>query len=79
MVVPCEGTVYAQVVESDLISRWNSLHPIKIEDGTDGPIKTLEIDSATNSSSTLALHDLQLSQVKSEWFNPITEPLKVFR
>ncbi len=62
MVVPCEGIVFAQVVESDLISRWNVLHPVRLDDAV-GDADVLKVDAKSNSSSSLALHDLQLSQV----------------
>ena len=76
--VPCEAIVYAQVVESDLISRWNVQHPIRLGDVGDVG-DALKVDASSNSSSSLALHDLQLSQFKQEWFKPITEPVEVFR
>lgn len=77
--VPCEAIVYAQVVESDLISRWNVLHPIRLSEDVVDVNDVLKVDGKSNSSSSLALHDLQLSQFKPEWFKAITEPLEVFR
>lgn len=78
--VPCEAIVYAQVVESELISRWNVLHPLSLCGDDSGDVDdALKVDAKSNSSSSLALHDLQLSQFKPEWFKPVTEPLEVFR
>ena len=77
MVVPCEGILYAQVVQSDIASRWNQLHPVQIKN--DKSSIDLSLNAASNSSASLALHDLQLSQFKTDWFQPITQPLEVFR
>ncbi len=79
LVVPTSGTMYAQVVSSDLASRWRSLRPIR--DPADGSVLLGEKEqpSPSDSAVSLALHDLQLSEVKSEWFTPVTEPLEVFR
>ncbi len=47
MVVPCEAILYAQVVESDLVSRWNTLHQIRLDDNA-----SLKVDAASNRFST---------------------------
>lgn len=73
LVVPSYGTLYAQVVESDMAARWNRLHPVSV----DG--HRLEVADASTSAASLALHDLQLSQFDTHWFTPITKPLKVFK
>ena len=61
--------VQLQVVSSDLCSKWNRLHDI-------GDIK-IPKDHIGSGSATLALHDLQLTQMKGE-FEPISEPLPIF-
>uniref|UniRef100_A0A0K2T510 Protein arginine N-methyltransferase n=1 Tax=Lepeophtheirus salmonis TaxID=72036 RepID=A0A0K2T510_LEPSM len=75
LVVPCECTMYAQVVESNLASKWNNLHPIITKHGNIEPPQEKE----SGTSSALALHDVQLTQVKSEWFKPITNPVPIFK
>ena len=74
IVVPCEGTIYAQVVSSDLVAKWESLHPITIN-------KSVELAVGHNPpepSYSLALHDLQLSQLSSDNFKVLTQPVPVF-
>ena len=56
-------------MSSDLCSKWNRLHDI-------GDIK-IPKDHRGSGSATLALHDLQLTQMKGE-FEPISEPLPIF-
>ena len=80
IVVPSEGVMYAQVVNSDVASKWNSLHTIFTRNGELGKFSKLEPPSLSSDaeSYSLALHDLQLSQLKPELFKPITDPIKVF-
>ena len=75
IVVPCEGTIYAQVVSSELISKWEHLHPITLKESTS--VKLLPYENSDQSYS-LALHDLQLSQLRTDLFKPITPPIPVF-
>jgi hypothetical protein len=49
-------------------------HPIEV-----GAEDVIRVEAAASSASSLALHDLQLSQVKPEWFRPLTEPVEIFR
>jgi hypothetical protein len=73
-VVPSFGTIYAQVVSSDVCERWNKLRALDLGDGDHmNPPST-----DASSSCSLALHDLQLSQMKEEWFQPLTDPIQVF-
>ena len=84
--VPTFGTMYAQVVSSDLCSRWNEMHPISLgsnptesEVNGDSPgLGCLAPPTEDVNCVSLALHDLQLTQMKKEWFTPITEPIPVF-
>ena len=74
IVVPCEGTIYAQVVSSNLVARWESLYPINVNDSA-----TLSLcENTSEQSYSLALHDLQLSQLNPDQFTPITKPIPVF-
>merc|ERR1712129_434256 len=57
LVIPHSGRVFAQVVSSDLCSKWNGLHDI----GQDF-IKVPE-EHRGSGAKTLALHDSQLSQM----------------
>ncbi len=82
LVVPTSAKMFAQVVKSDLASRWTKLHPINL--GKENGILTIDPPAGqeeplVNSSVSLALHDLQLSQIKEEWFQKVTPPLTVFR
>ena len=44
-----------------------------------GPhVDLLPIPTSASSSCSLALHDLQLSQMRKEWFQPVTDPVAVF-
>ena len=76
LVVPSEGTIYAQVVSSDIAAKWDSLHPISF-DKTEFTLLPPEMGHAQ--SHSLALHDLQMSQFSTEWFEPITAPVEVFQ
>ena len=74
IVVPCEGTIYAQVVSSDLVARWESLHPINVGES----VTLSSCENASEQSYSLALHDLQLSQLDTDNFKPITQPIPIF-
>merc|ERR1719225_61017 len=56
LVIPHSGRVFAQVVSSELCSKWNGLHDIG-----QNFIKVPE-EHRGSGAKTLALHDLQLSQ-----------------
>ncbi|TRY61040.1 hypothetical protein TCAL_05739 [Tigriopus californicus] len=73
MVVPSFGTMFAQVVSSDLCSRWNTVQPIKLSDQLSLDPPDEEVDGIS-----FALHDVQMSQVQETWFTPITKPVPVF-
>ncbi|KAK7070765.1 Protein arginine N-methyltransferase 7 [Halocaridina rubra] len=80
LLVPSEGTVYAQVVESKMLQRWNRLQPMKKSsvDGTDKDVLVSIPRSVEECPGAAAVHDLQLSQVPLKWFTPISKPLPVF-
>ncbi|XP_071785019.1 protein arginine N-methyltransferase 7-like [Asterias amurensis] len=69
--VPHSATVYAQVIQSDLIWEWHKLQPIKIP-GHSSVKPPAKMDACSGAAS---VHDIQLSQVSPEQFQPITSPL----
>ncbi|KAK3862916.1 hypothetical protein Pcinc_031254 [Petrolisthes cinctipes] len=79
LLVPSEGTVYAQVVSSEMLQRWNRISPVK--DHTNGSQQVLlDVPSVVaRCHGAAAVHDLQLSQVPRHWLTPLSQPLPVFR
>ncbi|KAI0213029.1 Protein arginine N-methyltransferase 7 [Lamellibrachia satsuma] len=75
IVVPSAANMYIQVVDSELVQRWNKFLPIRIKDGDD-IIPPEEINQCPGGAG---LHDLQLDQLSPDLFKPITEPTHVFR
>ena len=75
IVVPSAANMYIQVVDSELVQRWNKFLPISIKDGDD-IIPPEEINQCPGGAG---LHDLQLDQLSPDLFKPITEPTHVFR
>ncbi|KAL7641061.1 UNVERIFIED_CONTAM: hypothetical protein RMT77_008198 [Armadillidium vulgare] len=79
--VPAEGTVYAQVISSDLIRKWNILNPV-YDDGIssdDSNKVLLRIpNSVIECAGTAAVHDVQLSEISSQSFTPLSESIPVF-
>lgn len=75
IVVPSSATVYAQVVESDFVWRWNSLKPIR--NGKDIVIDTPP--DVVKCAGAAAVHDIQLSQLSPDLFKTILSPEPVFR
>ena len=69
--VPHSATVRAQVISSELVWRWHKLQPIRIPGGDD-IIPPAEMSSCSGAAS---VHDVQLSQLSPDQFQPITEPL----
>ena len=75
IVVPSAANMYAQVIESDSVRRWNKFLPIKIPDHKD----VIPPDDVVRCPGAAAVHDLQLDQLSCNLFQPITPPLKVLR
>lgn len=75
IVVPSSATVYAQVVESDLVSRWHSMRPIK--NGSESII--LPPPEVQQCLGAATVHDIQLSQLSPNLFKTILPPVPVFR
>ena len=73
--VPTFGTMYAQLVSSPVAADWNELRPVVTSSG----VLLRPPPTAEDSSRSLALHDVQLSQFRTEWFTPLTEPVPVFQ
>jgi len=70
------ATMYAQVVESDFVARWNRLQPIK---NSNGDILVEPPPEIVNCAGSAAVHDLQLSQISPVDFTSIAPPLEVFK
>jgi len=74
LVVPGVARIYAQVVSSNKCSTWSRPHPIQLSQS-----QTLSPPPSKGGGySSLALHDLQLSQLDQDMFTPITAPTVVF-
>ena len=75
--MPSSGTIWAQIVESSLVKRWNRVSPIRYVNSK----KTLiEAPEATQScSGASAVHDIQLSQLPEGSFTPLTHPIPIFK
>lgn len=78
ILVPSEGTVFAQVVSSAMLQRWNKVSDIR-EGGGGGEVLVSTPPSVTQCPGAAAVHDLQLSQVKRPWFSALSPPLPVFK
>eukprot|EP00090_Calanus_glacialis_P010298 TRINITY_DN18678_c0_g1_i1.p1 TRINITY_DN18678_c0_g1~~TRINITY_DN18678_c0_g1_i1.p1 ORF type:complete len:702 (-),score=219.83 TRINITY_DN18678_c0_g1_i1:21-2126(-) len=74
LVVPGIARIYAQVVSSAKCSTWSRPHPIQL--GSSDSLSPAP--SAEGGYSSLALHDLQLSQLDQAMFTPISAPTVVF-
>jgi len=74
-VVPSAANVYIQVVSSRFFKRWNTFEPISL------PNDELVMPPAEVATcpGTAAVHDLQLGVATYDLFQPITEPICVFR
>jgi len=74
LVVPGVARIYAQVVSSKKCSTWSKPHTIQLS-----ATQSLSPPPSTGGGySSLALHDLQLSQLDQSMFTPITAPTVVF-
>eukprot|EP00057_Strongylocentrotus_purpuratus_P017614 XP_011672088.1 PREDICTED: protein arginine N-methyltransferase 7 [Strongylocentrotus purpuratus] len=71
--VPHKAVVKAQIVQSDFVWSWHKLQPIPISGHED----ILPHPEMTSCSGAASVHDIQLSQVSPDQFQPITEPLSV--
>nr|XP_027216177.1 protein arginine N-methyltransferase 7-like [Penaeus vannamei] len=80
LLVPSEGTVYAQVVSSKMLQRWNRVQPVtrNIPGSSQSEVLVSVPRVVQECPGAAAVHDLQLSQVPRSWFTPVSEPLPVF-
>ncbi|XP_013405662.1 protein arginine N-methyltransferase 7 [Lingula anatina] len=74
-VVPTSANVYAQVVNSDFVRKWNTIQPLDIP----GHMTIQPPQEITKYDGTASLHDLQLDQISTDLFQPITDPVCIFR
>ncbi|XP_032687508.1 protein arginine N-methyltransferase 7 [Odontomachus brunneus] len=75
IVVPCSGTIWAQVVESPRVCAWNRVKPIR--DGKDTLVNAPPAIQAC--SGAAAVHDMQLSRIPRDAFVPLLTPQPIFR
>uniref|UniRef100_A0A673IV91 Protein arginine N-methyltransferase 7 n=1 Tax=Sinocyclocheilus rhinocerous TaxID=307959 RepID=A0A673IV91_9TELE len=72
--VPHRATVYAQLVESDMLWKWSQLQPIEV-DGN----KLLPPPAVVKCAGAPSVCDIQLSQVLPESFTPLGPICTMFR
>jgi len=73
LVVPGVARVWAQVVTSRKCREWSRPLSLDLQQGD-----SLQSAQTTTGHSSLALHDLQLSQLDEELWQPVTRPEVVF-
>ena len=74
--IPSKGTVYAQIVESNLVKGWNRINPIKSPNSeTDLITAPPSMQSCSGASS---VHDIQLSQLPEGSFTALSKPLPIY-
>ena len=76
IVIPHSATIYAQIVESPIIQNWNRLKNVYNDDGE---ILLRVPDDVAKCPGTIAVHDIQLSQLPLESFNTIVSAQPVFQ
>jgi len=74
--IPACARCYAQVAQSPLAAQWNSLKTLANLDG-EPLLQPPELLKGCQGEA--ALHDVQLSQLPSSAFRPITDPVKIFQ
>lgn len=78
MAVPHSATIYVQLVESELMTSWNTLSKLELKK-ENGTVRIIPDEKMGNSPGLPAVHDIQLSQVKENQFKKLTEPAEVFK
>lgn len=76
IVVPTKGTVYVQVIESELVDSWHRINEIK--DPETGSTLLSPPKSVQTCPGSLSVHDLQLSQFPRSSFTPLSPVLTLF-
>ncbi|GFY67684.1 protein arginine N-methyltransferase 7 [Trichonephila inaurata madagascariensis] len=74
IVIPSAASVYAQIVESPLISKWNTLFPVQVAPGK----VIIPPKKVTSCHGSAAVHDVQMSQIPQDKFTRLTDPICVF-
>ncbi|CAD7083536.1 unnamed protein product [Hermetia illucens] len=75
VVIPSKATIYAQVVESPFVQSWNKPRLIA---NLDADILLKVPKEIQECEGECAVHDLQLSQIPRNQFNPLSNPLEAF-
>ncbi|XP_034935175.1 protein arginine N-methyltransferase 7 isoform X2 [Chelonus insularis] len=76
IVIPCKATIYGQLVESWTMRQWNRINPI-IDPETE-KILLKPPDIINSCPGSLALHDIQLSQLPYESFTSLLTSQPIF-
>lgn len=72
--VPHRATVYAQLVESELLWSWTQLQPVDVEGA-----RLLPPPSISRCGGAYSVCDIQLSQVSPSSFTPLSPLCTMFR
>jgi len=74
-VIPSRAVFYAQVVRCELVPKWNTLQPIQLPNGS-----LIQFPPQMSSCSGVpSVHDVQLSEIKTDNFEPLSSPIPVFQ
>ncbi|KAH8402142.1 hypothetical protein KR009_010012 [Drosophila setifemur] len=74
--IPARARCYAQVAQSPLAAQWNSLKTLA---NLDGEPLLQPPEQLKGCKGEAALHDVQLSQLPSHTFRPLTDPVEIFQ
>lgn len=72
--VPHRATVYAQLVESELLWSWAQLQPVDVED-----VHLVPLPAVGRCAGAHSVCDIQLSQVSPDSFTPLGPLCTMFR
>ena len=67
--------MYVQLVSSEFVRRWNQFSEIDLGNDT----KVVPPPEVVASPGSSVVHDLQLTELDTDKFTTITQPVKVFR
>jgi len=79
VVVPGVARVWAQAVSSKRCAAWAKPLPVELGQSGEADVVLQPPKSSSSAGSSLALHDLQLSQLDPSEFTPLTDPVVVFQ
>ena len=71
--------VWAQAVSSKRCAAWAKPLPVDLGQSGEADVVLQPPKSSSSAGSSLALHDLQLSQLDPSEFTPLTDPVVVFQ